>query len=90
MENSDDNMSIPNKPDINQTIIDYITKHPDQAQGEVVTELMEPLQLGRSALSVRIKQLREAGKLNFWKKAPAAKGKHEVSSSASGQPDKGE
>lgn len=33
MENSDDNMSIPNKPDINQTIIDYITKHPDQAQG---------------------------------------------------------
>lgn len=90
MENSDDNMSIPNKPDINQTIIDYITKHPDQAQGEVVTELMEPLQLGRSALSVRIKQLREAGNLNFWKKAPAAKGKHEVSSSASGQPDKGE
>lgn len=90
MENSDDNMSIPNKPDINQTIIDYITKHPDQAQGEVVTELMEPLQLGRSALSVRIKQLREAGNLNFWKKAPAAKGKHEVSSSASGEPDKGE
>lgn len=90
MENSDENISAPKKPNIDQVIIDYITEHPDQAQGEVVTELMEPLQLGRSALSVRIKQLREAGKLNFWKKAPAAKGKHEVSSSASVEPAKGD
>ena len=87
MENSDDNISTPNKPNIDQVIIDYIISHPDQAQGVVVDELQKKLQLGRSALSGRIKRLREAGMLEFWKKAPAARGKREVKSFAAAEPD---
>jgi len=76
MENPNENTSTPNKPDIDRTIIEYITNHSDQSQGEIVKALREPLLLGRSTLSERIKQLREAGQLDFWANSPA-KGKRE-------------
>jgi len=88
MKNLYDNISAPNKPDTDQAIIEYITSHSDQSQGDIVKALMEQLSLGRSTLSERIKQLREAGQLDFWANSPA-KGKREVTSSASVEPFKG-
>jgi len=87
MENSDDNTFTPNKSDIDRTIIKYIRNHSDQSQGEIVKALGEPLRLGRSTLSERIKQLREAGQLDFWANSPA-KGKRDVTSPASVEPSK--
>ena len=87
MENSDDNTFTPNKSDIDRTIIEYIRNHSDQSQGEIVKALGEPLRLGRSTLSERIKQLREAGQLDFWANSPA-KGKRDVTSPASVEPSK--
>lgn len=87
MENPNENTSTPNKPDIDRTIIEYITNHSDQSQGEIVKALREPLLLGRSTLSERIKQLREAGQLDFWANSPA-KGKRDVTSPASVEPSK--
>ena len=87
MKNSAGNISAPNKPDTDQAIIEYITSHSDQSQGDIVKALMEQLPLGRSTLSDRIKQLREAGQLDFWANSPA-KGKRDVTSPASVEPSK--
>lgn len=87
MKNSAGNISAPNKPDTDQAIIEYITSHSDQSQGDIVKALMEQLTLGRSTLSERIKQLREAGQLDFWANSPA-KGKRDVTSLASVEPSK--
>ena len=58
---------------VDQAVIGYLTENPDSKQGDVVKEMVVQFGIGRSTVSSRIKQLREAGKLEFWKKAPVSR-----------------
>lgn len=63
MKNSDKMISAPDKPDIDQAILDYVKEHPGQKQGEVCDAIVAMGLCKRATAHSHYKMLREENKL---------------------------
>ena len=63
MKNSDKMISAPDKPDIDQAILDYVKEHPGQKQGEVCDAIVAMGLCKRATAHSHYKMLREEDKL---------------------------
>ena len=63
IENSNKKISAPDKPDIDQAILDYVKEHPGQKQGEVCDAIVAMGLCKRAAAQSHYKMLREENKL---------------------------
>ena len=67
-ENSDKNISTPEKQDIDQAILDYVSKHPELSQGKVCEAIVAMKVCRLAAAQKHYKKLREEGKIVATKK----------------------
>ena len=63
IKKSDKKISAPDKPDIDQAILNYVKEHSDQAQGEVCDAIVAMGLCKRATAHSHYKMLREENKL---------------------------
>ena len=73
MKNSDKMISAPDKPDIDQAILDYVKEHPGQKQGEVCDAIVAMGLCKRAAAHSHYKMLKEEDKLSAPDEADTAR-----------------
>ena len=73
IKKSDKKISAPDKPDIDQAILNYVKEHSDQAQGEVCDAIVDMGICKRAAAHSHYKALREEGKLTAPEEADITK-----------------
>ena len=68
IENSDKNISTPEKPTIDQAILDYASEHPELSQGKVCEAIVTMGVCRLAAAQKHYKKLRDEGKIVASKK----------------------
>ena len=73
IKKSDKKISAPDKPDIDQAILDYVKEHPEQKQGEVCNAIVAMGLCKRAAAHSHYKMLKEEDKLSAPDEADTAR-----------------